>query len=935
MAGRKHFNPVQVLFCVIVVMVILWASPAFLKAAEAAYAPDLFISEYIEGSGENKALEIYNGTAEEVNLSGYKIQIYYDGETSPGYTLPLSGLLASNGTYVISHSQASRALKDKADIYVKNLNFDGDDVIVLKRSSPDEVVDAIGKIGVRYPSGSYLTIGDLTLVRKSSVGQGDSDPNDSFDPTLEWDAYSVDTFVYLGGHTWSDYGVKEVSHLAVAAGEDYLRLTWTEPDDPGFARAIIFYKEAGADAYNVAGEVYRGTDSYTIINLNTGTTYNIRVVAEDNNGNRSSGVEISGIPQDTVPPAVIEKTPPEGATDVPVDAEISAAFDEDIAEGLWFNDIAIQDEAGNVVGSVYGVLDGRNLAIAHSDFAYNTLYTVVVPAGAVVDEVYNESSSVDWSFTTAALPPVAGTVYLKGPGEVTGGLPFNVKVQIGNSSNFYGAQVKLTYDATKLRLLDADEASPGIPAAAGDVFSGVSPVYKQEILNRAEQDGASGLLVYAAAVTERVYGVTGAGPYSFVEVHFQPLEGANQAEITLDTDFTRLAQTPDSNSFQIVPDWEVTKLNIRIVDIISDEPEDDPEDELDETAGPAPDEDEDEEGWSSRRGDSRQAGAETGRFASGQQVVQGGQATVIYSPDGGIAVIFPAGALPEGAFLALTTARGGRVEKGMPGKPQAFFRLEAVDHEGERIALSKVPFQINLKLTALLETAAESDIVCLCFDPVYEEWVPVFLERPEGGRIIAATARRFGSYALVKTEPPYFDGFSLAAWYGPAVTRLAEKNLLGGFFGGNFQPYEPLTRGEAAKLIALAFQVPGVKEEAGFSDTQKHRARTFINSLAKAGLVKGYPARSFYPDHFITRAEFATLVVRSLEGKTLHETNCGLSPLFRDLEADLWVAPFISRAVCQGLVRGYPDGTFRPGEYITRAEAAILLDNALPLYRVC
>lgn len=73
-------------------------------AEETTKATDLIISEYIEGSSNNKAIEIYNGTGQNVDLSQYKIELYVNGKTEIQSKLDMSGTLESGKTYVICHT---------------------------------------------------------------------------------------------------------------------------------------------------------------------------------------------------------------------------------------------------------------------------------------------------------------------------------------------------------------------------------------------------------------------------------------------------------------------------------------------------------------------------------------------------------------------------------------------------------------------------------------------------------------------------------------------------------------------------------------------------------------------------------------------------------------------------------------------------------------
>jgi len=96
------------------------------------------------------------------------------------------------------------------------------------------------------------------------------------------------------------------------------------------------------------------------------------------------------------PPTVESTLPLDAATDVAIDVVVSATFDEDIQEGANFGDITIISEATGVSASIAGA----TLTIAHDAFAYETSYTVTIPAGAVNDLDDNALVNPEvWSFT--------------------------------------------------------------------------------------------------------------------------------------------------------------------------------------------------------------------------------------------------------------------------------------------------------------------------------------------------------------------------------------------------------------------------------------------------------------------------------------------------------------------------------------------------------
>lgn len=173
---------------------------------------DLFFSEYVEGSSNNRAVEIYNPSGSAVNLAtdAYKIEIYSNANTTAGATINLTGSIPAGGTYVVKNNQA--AAITTFNLSSGSLTFTGNDTLVLKKGTTD--VDCFGKVAENPASGwgSPVITVDKTLRRKSTITTGDTIKNDAFDPALEWDVFNIDTFTGLGSHSTGGGGLS----LAVA-----------------------------------------------------------------------------------------------------------------------------------------------------------------------------------------------------------------------------------------------------------------------------------------------------------------------------------------------------------------------------------------------------------------------------------------------------------------------------------------------------------------------------------------------------------------------------------------------------------------------------------------------------------------------------------------------------------------------------------------------
>lgn len=164
-------------------------------------ATDLFFSEYLEGSSNNKALEIYNPLDVAVNLTGYYVNRYNNGTTTLSGSDTLSGMLQPGDVYVIANSSSTGAIIAEADLVSNNSTlFNGDDHLQLMNGTT--IIDGIGELGVdpgsSWPVGSGAT-NENTLVRMGSIVSGNTTWTGGGD--TEWDVHAQDDFSFLGWHS--------------------------------------------------------------------------------------------------------------------------------------------------------------------------------------------------------------------------------------------------------------------------------------------------------------------------------------------------------------------------------------------------------------------------------------------------------------------------------------------------------------------------------------------------------------------------------------------------------------------------------------------------------------------------------------------------------------------------------------------------------------
>ena len=148
-----------------------------------------------------------------------------------------------------------------------------------------------------------------------------------------------------------------------------------------------------------------------------------------------------------------------------------------------------------------------------------------------------------------------------------------------------------------------------------------------------------------------------------------------------------------------------------------------------------------------------------------------------------------------------------------------------------------------------------------------------------------------------------------------------------GYSDGTVRPNANISRAEVAtiffRLLKEEVRDGNLTTENTFADvTDGQWHNKAISTMAKLGVVKGRNAEAFDPDAPITRAEFATICAR------FDKTQISTSSNFTDISGH-WAEKYIERAATLGWIAGYSDGTFRPSNYITRAEAMTMINRVL------
>ncbi|MHB8171586.1 MAG: S-layer homology domain-containing protein [Thermincolia bacterium] len=162
-------------------------------------------------------------------------------------------------------------------------------------------------------------------------------------------------------------------------------------------------------------------------------------------------------------------------------------------------------------------------------------------------------------------------------------------------------------------------------------------------------------------------------------------------------------------------------------------------------------------------------------------------------------------------------------------------------------------------------------------------------------------------------------------WAAKEVTALVQKGIINGMGNNTFGPQLKVSRAQLAAMLVRAVDLPltGATEE--FKDVPlSYWANQEIAAAKKVGIISGYPGGSFKPESPASRGEIAKMIAIAfkLESK-------GSPARFKDVLENNWAYQYILALKSKGITTGYEDGTFRPKNNTTRAETAAFIHRAM------
>jgi endonuclease I/chitodextrinase len=435
------------------------------SAGGGGVASDLFLSEYIEGSSNNKAVEVANFTGSTVDLSIYTLKKQTNGGGAWSSAFALTGNLANGDVYVVAHSSAVAAITNEADATTGGspTNFNGNDPVGLFKN--DVLIDIIGT----FDGGTSSFAANVTLQRKSTI----TSPNTTY-TTIEWNSLASDTFTGLGSHTFEGAGTPDTDAPTVPTSlassnitETTVDLAWNASTDNIGVTSYAVYQ----DAVLIANPT---TTSYTVTGLTSGTSYDFTVRANDGAANQSTDSNTENVT--TTTPDTEDPTAPTSLT-----ASNTTQTTTDLSWTASTDNVAVTSYTVYQGGVEIGTSNTTSYNV--TGLTASTSYTFTVRAN---DAAANQSTDSNTENVTTSSAP-SGQISDLIISEYVEGSSFNKALEI---ANFTGSNVDLSIYTLKRQTDGAGAWSSAYSLtgtlATGDVYIVANSSASTDITNVAD-----------------------------------------------------------------------------------------------------------------------------------------------------------------------------------------------------------------------------------------------------------------------------------------------------------------------------------------------------------------------------------------------------------------------------------------------------------------
>lgn len=249
------------------------------------------------------------------------------------------------------------------------------------------------------------------------------------------------------------------------------------------------------------------------------------------------------------------------------------------------------------------------------------------------------------------------------------------------------------------------------------------------------------------------------------------------------------------------------------------------------------------------------------------------------------------------------------------------FGVTAANEGLSRLGSFRSPVQLTLKVG---EQGDLSELLGIySFNELWKKWEYIGSKTDSAKGAVTAALSHFSRYTVFAYDKTYAD-VPADHWAYKAIHTLTAKHVINGMTENTFNPSLKVTRAQFAALLAKALQLKG-DGPAPFTDVAA--GSWYAGDVAaayQAGLVTGRGEKLFAPNEAITRQEMAVMLAKAFEKVGGPGWTEEAAPAFVDRkEISAWAQAAVQIVKSAGLMKGYSNGTFAPGDNATRAEAAL------------
>ncbi|WP_179223689.1 S-layer homology domain-containing protein [Paenibacillus tyrfis] len=296
--------------------------------------------------------------------------------------------------------------------------------------------------------------------------------------------------------------------------------------------------------------------------------------------------------------------------------------------------------------------------------------------------------------------------------------------------------------------------------------------------------------------------------------------------------------------------------------------------------------------------------------------------------NGVASVTIPAGALPKDGTVKVAVVKAGE-SPSTAGRESLGSIVEFASTTGPFVGQ---PLKLTLTYDAS-KVGAGSKPAVYYYNETFARWIYLGGSVTGNGQI-TAESKRFAKIAVFPIRLTSFSDMT-GHWAAIYVDRLLGMGVVHGFEDGTFRPDQTVTRAQLVKMIAdaLALKTSGTPTRFADRDSVPDWAKDAIADAVQAGIIQGYEEKGapwFKPEQPFTRAELVVVLARILEQNSANRTK-EIAGFNDQKDIPDWAQQAVQATFAKKIISGYPDGSFRPGNHVTRAEAAkmiyMLLDS--------